>query len=469
MLQFLNNGDSAFAALERRATGTCVVFPQEVMPPGATPARARVGFEVSETDGTALLLVERGVQCIASSSEVVRRWLAEGQLEFPSFGELRRWIQSDLKACYPSSPDAQGRTTRPGERGLAMTAQELTDLGAVAGHLPTDTHAWYLDEDDLFQELVKRIRGQDDAMRQLAKQVRRHLARQAPRRPATFMALGPTGVGKTAAAEHLPVALRGRLPDGAAYGFLRLDMSEYQERHRISQLLGAPQGYVGYGEGAQLVDRLRANARTVVLLDEIEKAHPDILKALMNCLDCGRLSTASANGGGHEVDCRQAIFLFTSNVDATGILQEIETRNVFGNRAAVDAVCRTRLRSAGVAPELVGRIGCFLAFRSLDQEARAEVVTLAIRRVAEEYGVHVVRIAPTVVADILRSSSSEGFGARPDEYLVDERLGPCFADAAATGLKEPVAVVAGPPCRCVRAEETAVAGHSPPDEPTRHP
>lgn len=456
MLQFLNSGDAAFAALERRATGACVVFPQEVMPPGARPARARVGFEVSETDGTALLLVERGVQWMTCSSEAVRRWFAEGQLKFPSFGELRRWIQADLKACYPSSRDAQGRATRPGDRGLVMTAEELTDLEAVAGQLPLETHAWRVDEDDLFQELVTRIRGQDDAMWQLAKQVRRHLARQAPRRPATFMAVGPTGVGKTAAAEHLPVALRGRLPDGAAFGFLRLDMSEYQERHRISQLLGAPQGYLGYGDGAQLVDRLRANTQTIVLFDEIEKAHPDILRALMNMLDAGRLSAASAHAGGHEVDCRRAVFIFTSNLDATGILQEIETRNVFGNRAAVDAICRSRLRAAGVAPELAGRIGCFLVFQRLDREARAEVVTLAIARVAEEYGVHVVRIDSTVVADILMSCGSEGFGARPDEYLVDELLGPCFSDAAATGLKEPMAVIAGPPYQCVRAEEPPV-------------
>ena len=459
MLQFLSGGDPAFAVLEQQATGSCVVFEQQIMPPGASPATARVGVEVREHDGPATLFVERGIRFAGSAYESVSRWFSEGQLEFGSFQELRRWIQSDLKACYASPPDAQARTTSHGDRGGVMTARELTDLEAVADQLPGDTNALHIGEDDLFLQMVKRIRGQDDAMRLIAKQVRRHLARKAPRRPATLMALGPTGVGKTAAAEYLPTALRGRLPDGAGYSYLRLDMSEYQERHRISQLLGAPQGYVGYGEGAQLADSLRANPRTIVLFDEIEKAHPDILRALMNAMDAGRLSTASANAGGHEVDCRRAVFIFTSNLDATEILQEIETRGAFGNRAAVDAVCRNRLRAAGVAPELVGRIGCFLVFRPLDREARAEVVTLAIRRVALEYGLHVVRIAPAVVADILRACSSEGFGARPDEYLVDELLGPCLADAAATGLKEPMAVVAGPPCQCVRAEEPAVTGH----------
>lgn len=467
MLQFLNGADPAFVVLERQATGSCVVFQQQIMPPGASSARARVGFEVSAPDGPATLFVERGIRYAGSANESVGRWFSEGQLEFGSFQELRRWIQSDLKACYTLPPDAQARTTSHSERGRVMTARELTNLEAVADQLPADTNALHIDEDDLFEQLVKRIRGQDDAMRLIAKQVRRHLARQAPRRPATLMALGPTGVGKTAAAEYLPAVLRDRLPDGAAYSYLRLDMSEYQERHRISQLLGAPQGYVGYGEGAQLVDGLRANPRTIVLFDEIEKAHPDILRALMNAMDAGRLSTASANAGGHEVDCRRAVFIFTSNLDATGILQEIETRRAFGNRETVDAVCRNRLRAAGVAPELVGRIGCFLVFRPLDREARAEVVTLAITRVAEEYGLQVVRIAPTVVADVLRGCSSEGFGARPDEYLVDELLGPCLADAAATGLKEPMAVVAGPPYQCVRAEEPTVTGQ--PDEVAHHP
>lgn len=456
MLQFLNGRDPAFALLERQATGACVVFQRQRMPPGATLVRARVGFEVNENDGKAMLFVERDI-LYAGSHESVRRWLSEGQLEFGSFEELRRWIQEDLKACYLSPADAQAGSSSPSEGGRVMTAGELTDLEAVTDQLPRDTDALHIDEDGLFQQLVKRIRGQDDAMRLLAKQVRRHLARKAPQRPSTLMALGPTGVGKTAAAEYLPSALQDELPHAAAYAYLRLDMSEYQERHRISQLLGAPQGYVGYGEGAQLADRLLSNPRTIVLFDEIEKAHPDILRALMNAMDAGRLSTASANAGGHEIDCRRAVFIFTSNLDATGILQELETRKGFGQREIVDSVCRSRLRAAGVAPELAGRIGCFLVFRPLDRQARVEIVTLAITRVAEEYGLRVNRIDPTVVADILRTCSSEGFGARPDEYLVDELLGPCLAEAAAAAdLPGPLAVVAGPPYQCVPHDKRVV-------------
>ncbi len=454
MWQFLIGGDSAFAALKERVIGACVVFQQQPMPPGSTPTTARVGVEVRAADGTATLFVERGVQ-YAGPSDAARRWLADGHIEFDNFDQMRQWIQVDLKACYTSPADSQTRPTRR-EDSSTLAAGELTDLRAVDRQLPRGPTATNIDENGLFQQLVRRIRGQDDAMGLLAKQVHRHLARRTPRRPSTLMALGPTGVGKTASAECLPAMLQGRLPDGAQYGYLRLDMSEYQERHRISQLLGAPQGYLGYDEGAQLTNTLRLNPRTIVLFDEIEKAHPDILRALMNAMDAGRLSSASATGAaGHEIDCRRAMFIFTSNLDAGGILQDLKTRNAFGHRSAVDAVCRNRLRAAGVAPELIGRIGCFLVFRPLDREARAEIVTLAITRVAEEYGVRVTGIDPTVVADILKASPDEGFGARPDEYLIDELLGSCLAEAAAAGLEQPALVEAGPPYRCVPFDSRA--------------
>src|SRR5205807_2293117 len=101
-------------------------------------------------------------------------------------------------------------------------------------------------------------------------------------------AVGPSGVGKTRTAEAMAQVLREVDEDNEAYQFLRLDMTEYQEAHRVSQLIGAPQGYIGHGEGSQLIDALRANRRTIVLFDEIEKAHPAILRVLMNAMDAGR-------------------------------------------------------------------------------------------------------------------------------------------------------------------------------------
>ena len=263
------------------------------------------------------------------------------------------------------------------------------------------------------------------------------------------MALGPTGVGKTAAAEWLQHALRALGRSDDRYGYLRLDMSEYQEPHRLSQLLGAPQGYLGYGDGAQLVDALIANPRTTVLFDEIEKAHHNILRALMNAMDAGRLSAASA-GNGRQIDCRRAIFMFTSNLEASVVIREAVEQDAFGNRSLLDSICRRRLQATGMAPELIGRIGRFLLFRSLSPEARAEVVTLSITRVAQEYGLRIVRIDASVVADVLNACPADGFGARPTEYLVDDLLGACFGETVERGPNGPL-VLNGQPYRCAPA------------------
>ena len=224
-------------------------------------------------------------------------------------------------------------------------------------------------------------------------------------------------------------------------------MSEYQEPHRVSQLLGAPQGYVGHGEGSQLVDALRGNPCTVVLYDEMEKAHPSIMRALMNAMDAGRLSTSTAGTSGREIDCSRAIFMFTSNIDATATLDELDARGGLGDRAVEDDVCRRRLRAAGLAPEIVGRIGRFLVYRPLTTEVRAAIVTLSVGEVAEEYGVRVAYVDPAAVIELVRGTGSAGFGVRPERYLIDETLGAAFAKAARDGTQQPVAV-SGPPWRC---------------------
>lgn len=454
MRQFLYGSDTAFANLEQRARRACIVFQDQEMPPGTQPSHARVGFEVNPDDGSALLLVDRGLLYTGPFTEV-REWLDAGYKWFPSFAELRRWLQGSLAVAYglTAEPPASGarpaltEASHPGSPPAPPDPAQLTDLNAVRRQAPEPDAPLYLDEEALFRQLAAYVRGQEPALRLLARRVCRHLARRVPRRPLTLFAVGPTGVGKTRTAEVLSLALRAVAPAGAGYAYLRLDMAEYQERHRVSQLLGAPQGYVGYGEGAQLVDALAANPRTVVLFDEIEKAHRDVLQALMNAMDAGRLSTAAATARGRELDCRQAIFFFTTNLDSAGILRELETREAFDQPGVVDQVCRSHLRAAGVAPELVGRITAFLVFRPLSAETRAEIVALAIARVAEEYGVQVEYIEPAVIARILARAQSDGFGARPYEYLVDEVLGETLAHAAASGATASIRLGV-PPFQC---------------------
>ncbi|NTU50308.1 MAG: ATP-dependent Clp protease ATP-binding subunit, partial [Desulfobulbaceae bacterium] len=325
---------------------------------------------------------------------------------------------------------------------------DLTDIALVHEAIHDIHRPLYIDESVLFERLNQRVLGQVDALKGLSAVMVRHLARRRPSRPAVIFAVGPSGVGKTRTAEMMSQVIREFYDENGGYQFLRLDMTEYQEAHRVSKLIGAPQGYIGHGDGSQLVDSLRSNPRTIVLFDEIEKAHPAIFRVLMNAMDAGRLSSASHSAGGQEIDCRHAVFIFTSNLDSKSIIDELDSRKAFGTRAIEDEVCRRRLNAGGIAPEIVGRIGRFLVFRPLSPEIRAEILALAIAEVAEEYGLQVNYVEPSVIVDLMHKARSSNFGVRPERYLIDDLLGATFAEVASYDTVKPVTVV-GPPYKCL--------------------
>jgi ATP-dependent Clp protease ATP-binding subunit ClpB len=444
MRQFLTNNDVAFHELEVRAKRSCVRFLNQEMPPGCFPSHADVGFEILSNPQAAKLFVEKGIR-YNGPDQTILEWLRSGVLQFPDFDALRVWILGPLSQAFTGQlASGDTITKRPVKIG---TATEITDMNAVCEGIQNIQRPLYMDETVLFERLHQRILGQDDALRGLATVVVHHLARRQPARPAVLFALGPSGVGKTRTAEVICQVLREFDDSNADYQFLRLDMTEYQEAHRVSQLIGSPQGYIGHGDGSQLIDALRANPRTIVLFDEIEKAHPAILRVLMNTMDAGRLSTASCTSAGREIDCRQAIFIFTSNLDSKEILNELESRSAFGNRVVEDEVCRRRVHALGIAPEIVGRIGRFLVFRPLSPETQAEIAALAIAEVGEEYGLKVIYVEPSVIVDMMQKACSATFGARPERFLIDDLLGSTFAKAAEQDASIPVKVV-GPPFAC---------------------
>lgn len=167
----------------------------------------------------------------------------------------------------------------------------------------------------------------------------------------------------------------------------------------------------------------------------------------MNAMDAGRLSSAVRSQGAREIDCRQSVFMFTSNVDADSILDELNVRNAFGNRAVEDEVCRRRLHAAGIQPEIVGRIGRFLVYRPLSPGTRAEILALAIVEVGEEYGLNVIHVDPSVIVELMQKVSSETFGVRPERFMIDDALGAAFVRAASQGISKTVEVK-GPPYEC---------------------
>jgi ATP-dependent Clp protease ATP-binding subunit ClpA len=342
----------------------------------------------------------------------------------------------------------QHETDRPASPAVpaGRPPGDLTDLGAVIS--TTTTHAAaLLDEAELLRELKTRVYGQDSALEVAARRISRHVGRSQPRKPATLFAVGPTGVGKTETAKALATSL-GQLLNGRWSSLVRLNMNEYQERHRVSQLLGAPPSYVGYGDGTQLIEQLAAQPESIVLFDEIEKAHPDILVALMSAMDTGELSSPAPIARERVIDCRRAVFFFTSNIDAASITAALDA--VDGPGESADAVCRRHLAASGIRPELVGRIGAFLVFRPLSDLARAEIATAALVRVASEYSLAVEMIDPEIVSSIV-NRPYDGLGARPDEYYIDDILGAEFARYAATSENRTIRLVATPQPACVPA------------------
>jgi ATP-dependent Clp protease ATP-binding subunit ClpA len=436
--RFLNGTQAAWDDLAVRAGRACVVFVGCQLPPGCQPATARIGFEVHARE--AILFVDKRI-AYRGSSDAIRSWLSAGEKRFASMDTLRRWIEREIGPLLLPDTCHGGPAPVP-----AMEPGELTDIDAVAATAAAHATA-VIDAADLLRELRSRVYGQDATLQVLADRASQHVRRTQPRRPATLFALGPTGVGKTHAAMALAESL-GALLGGRWSSFIRLSMNEYSERHRVSQLLGAPPSYVGYGDGTQLIDRLAAQPESIVLFDEIEKAHADILVALMGAMDAGELSSPAPAARGRAVDCRRAIFFFTSNIDITDIVAELDAAGT--PSPSPDSVCRRHLTAARLRPELAGRIGTFLVFRPLSARARAEIATAAVATVAAEYGLTVVRVAPEIITAIV-SRPYDDLGARPDAYYIDDLLSAEFSRYAATGDQSTVAIEASPAPTCVPA------------------
>lgn len=445
MHQFFQGNDRAWAELERKASGHCIRFRHQAMPPGCEPTHAHVGFEVDARSQAAVLYVQTGVR-YSGPNRQLREWFGRGEKRLSSFRALREWIAVELAPAFAFDGGQLGSSS--------PAVAQLTDFSAIEqmrNTQPGGENATPIEPDQFADELRSRVFGQNHVLRPLAAHVCRHLARVKPRRPCTCWFAGPTGVGKTRTAELVSNVIQCLDPRGVGYGYTRLDMTEYGESHRRSQLLGAPQGYIGHGEGAQLVDDLAVNPRRVVLFDEIEKAHPAILQTLMNAMDAGRLSSPARTAAGtRDVDCRRAIFIFTTNLDSASILAELDRNAAFDDAARIDEVCRAHLRAAGIAPELIGRIGRFFVFKPLSADAAAAIVATAVRAVAQEYGVDVGYIEPAVIVHIMEQTRNGAFGARPYEYVADEILGNSLAGARAGHV--PVRVCAGPPIRCIPME-----------------
>jgi ATP-dependent Clp protease ATP-binding subunit ClpB len=261
------------------------------------------------------------------------------------------------------------------------------------------------------ERLHLRVVGQDEAIEAVANAVRRARAGlQDPNRPiGSFIFLGPTGVGKT----ELAKALAEFLFDDEE-NMIRLDMSEYQERHTVARLIGAPPGYIGYEEGGQLTEAVRRKPYSVILFDEIEKAHPEVFNALLQILDDGRLT----DGHGRVVNFKNTVVIMTSNIGSQWI------RDLAGQD---EAEMRRRVLEAlnqHFRPEFLNRVDEIIIFHSLTMDDLVQIVDIQLRQLEKRLGDF--KIALNVTDDAKRYLAKEGYdpvyGARPLKRVIQRQL-----------------------------------------------
>ncbi|NLB28451.1 MAG: AAA domain-containing protein, partial [Clostridiaceae bacterium] len=326
-----------------------------------------------------------------------------------------------------------------------LTADMIADIVSSWTSIPVRS----LTEDDserlrrLEDELKKRVLGQDEAVTAVAKAIRRgRLGLKDPFRPTgSFIFLGTTGVGKTELAKALAETMFGN-----ENALVRIDMSEFMEKFDVSKLIGAPPGYVGYDEGGQLTEKVRRRPYSVVLFDEIEKAHPDVLNAMLQILEDGRLT----DGQGRTVDFKNTIIIMTSNIGARLLVgnegrrigfafeheaQDVEDRQeeeIYGGKTYQEArdLVMEELHRA-FSPEFINRVDEIIFFRMLDRPTMRLIVDIMINRLSARIAdIGLMTDVTGQAKDWLADKGYEPqYGARPLRRLIQTEVEDRFSEA----------------------------------------
>ena len=281
----------------------------------------------------------------------------------------------------------------------------------------------------LADELHKRVVGQDEAVRYVCDSIMRARAGiKDPQRPiGSFLFLGPTGVGKTELAKALAEALFD-----TENNILRLDMSEYMEKHAVSRLIGAPPGYVGFEDGGYLTEAVRRKPYSVILLDEVEKAHPEVSHILLQILDDGRLTDSK----GRTVDFKNTVLIMTSNIGASHILESLENKKSAKNKNSLSVASEVKklvLKELRLLfrPEFLNRVDEIVMFSPLDPSQLLQIVDLQIKRICDRLKTRKISVTLTNKAKkfIVDQSYDPMYGARPVKRFLQRHLETYLAQA----------------------------------------
>jgi len=284
---------------------------------------------------------------------------------------------------------------------------------------------------DLEKILHQRVVGQDEAVKAVARSIRRaRSGLKDPNRPiGSFMFLGPTGVGKTELAKTLAEAMFG-----SEDALIRVDMSEFMEKYSTSRLIGSPPGYVGYDEGGQLTEKVRSKPYSVILLDEVEKAHPDVFNILLQVLDDGHLTDSK----GRKVDFRNTILIMTSNIGATQIREEknvgFNVTDLTKDHGAMQKRILEELKKA-FRPEFLNRIDETVVFRSLGEAEIQQIVKIMSKSIVkrlDEQDIH-LKITPAANEVIGKAGFDPEYGARPIRRALQKEVEDRLSEALLSG------------------------------------
>ena len=342
------------------------------------------------------------------------------QLEYGTLAELHKKLAAKEEALNASGSDKTMLREEVTEDDIAEVIAKWT--GIPVAKLVQSEMAKLL---HLEEELHTRVIGQKQAVTAVADAIQRSRAGLSdPNRPiASFLFLGPTGVGKT----ELSKALAAQLFDSEE-SMVRIDMSEYMEKHAVSRLIGAPPGYVGYEEGGQLTEAVRRRPYAVILFDEVEKAHPDVFNVMLQILDDGRVT----DGQGRTVDFTNTVLILTSNIGSASILDLAGDPARHGEmEARVNEALRGHFR-----PEFLNRLDESIIFHSLRQEELREIVELQVQRLARR--LEDKKLGLQLNADALDWLAGVGYdpvyGARPLKRAIQRELETPIAKGILGGL-----------------------------------
>ncbi len=430
--QFCSAGPEAQELLRRRIDdvgqrGQSYEFPDCRMPEGCVPRQIALGF-IKQDQG--YLLYWRPAVAYRGNNPILAALFARSVWRFASYEAMTARLSSLRRAVE----DPVFQPFQP----PALTA-EPTSVSPASS-------PWPLPYRRLRDELGKQVLGQERAIEAAAFRLYSHMGKRAPARPLSLIFYGPTGVGKSELGKALAPALERCY--GQRFQFVWTELNTFTQPHSVHRLIGAPPGYVGY-EDQPIFEAVRRDPHTVFMFDELEKAHPEVLKVFMSILDEGRCTAHRADERGErELDFRRCVFVFTTNADLTasgnrplgfsdqpsnvcptqkeelpaGSPMELAKRLFQENEEARRAMARL-----SVLPEISGRFSGIIGFQRLSEEARQAVTVKQIAALGREYSLDIIQVAPDTVRAL---TPRDALSVRSSLCVLESLLAPLFAAAS---------------------------------------